>query len=86
MERIGRELTLETIALTYLPSLEDIESDVYLNKINPTVENTIIMYRRSKIIQKYIHLKTTIESFKNIQIQLDQSINIYYEAEKYEGG
>lgn len=38
LEKIGAELNLKNIALTFVPSMKDRESEVNLNKINPQVE------------------------------------------------
>lgn len=79
LEKIGNELNLKNIALTFVSSMADTESEVNLNKINPTVENTFIIYRHRTIIDKYIALKPTEENFKIIQATLDKTKSIYNE-------
>ncbi len=78
LEKIGAELNLKNIALTFVPSMTDTESEVNLNKINPTVENTFIIFRHSAIIEKYIELKATTESFKLISNTLDKTKGDYF--------
>ncbi len=78
MENIGKELNLQQIALTYVPSMEDIESEVNLNKINPTVANTFILYRQRAIIDKYINLKPTSANFQLISLRLDKTKSHYF--------
>jgi protocatechuate 3,4-dioxygenase beta subunit len=77
-EEIGRELGLERVALTYVPSFSDVKSDVYLNKINPDVGNTILLYKRGKIIEKFIDLKPSEENYLAITNRLNETINEYF--------
>ncbi len=77
LEEIGKELKLTHLALTYVPSLVDKESEVNLNKINPEVENTFVIYRHRRIIDKYIDLKPTQENFKMISATLDKTQSKY---------
>lgn len=79
LQKIGKELKLEKVALTFVSSLDDKPSEVYLNEINPEVENTFIIYRRVKVIDKYINLKPTKENFALIAESLDESYNVYFE-------
>lgn len=79
LERIGAELSLEKIALTFVPSFSDKPSEIYLNRINPELENTFILYRRSIIIDKFLNLKPNPENFKKISNRLDETINEYFD-------
>ncbi|MCB0497065.1 MAG: intradiol ring-cleavage dioxygenase [Cyclobacteriaceae bacterium] len=78
LEHLGDKLHLTNIALTFVPSFSDKSSEIYLNKVNPNIENTIIVYRRSNIIGKFTNLKPTKENFAKIQRQLDQTDNEYF--------
>ena len=78
LEKIGQELQLKNIALTFVPSLTDIESEVNLNKINPTVENTFVIYRHRTIIDKFIDLKPTADNFKIISNTLNKTRSEYF--------
>lgn len=78
LENIGKELNLQQIALTYVPSMEDTESEVNLNKINPIVANTFILYRQRAIIDKYINLKPTSANFQLIPVRLDKTKSDYF--------
>ncbi len=77
LEKTGELLGLKNIALTFVPSFSDKESDVFLNKINPSVENTFIIYRNRNIFGKYINLSPTSENFKHISTVLDQNKSAY---------
>ncbi len=56
----------------------DTESEVNLNKINPTVENTFIIYKHRTIIEKFIDLKPTEENFRIISGVLDKTKGNYF--------
>ena len=72
LEKVGIELHLKNIALTFVPSLTDAESEVNLNRINPIVENTFIIYRHRAIVSKFIDLKANLENFKLVSNILDK--------------
>lgn len=78
LEALGQELKLAEVALTYVPSFSDRTSDIYLNNINPNAANTIILFKRSKIIDKYIDLKPSTNNFRMISEELDRTINEYF--------
>ncbi|QHT69879.1 intradiol ring-cleavage dioxygenase [Rhodocytophaga rosea] len=78
LEKLGNELNLKNIALTFVPSMRDTESEANLNKINPEVENTFVVYRHRIIIDKYINLKPTLENFKLLSSILDTTQSEYF--------
>jgi protocatechuate 3,4-dioxygenase beta subunit len=78
LEKIGNELGLKKIALTYVPSFTDTESETHLNKINPSVENTFIIYRYRTIIDKHINLKSTEDNFNLIFETLNKTKGNYF--------
>jgi protocatechuate 3,4-dioxygenase beta subunit len=77
LEKIGLELNLKNVALTFVPSMNDEESEVNLNKINPKVENTFVIYKHRTIIEKFIDLKPSEENFKIISNTLDKTKSEY---------
>jgi len=79
LEKLGSELNIEKMALTFVPSFSDTESEVYLNKINPNAESTIIIYRNRNIIGKFVNLKPTKESKTEVSKVLDNTKNKYFE-------
>ncbi len=78
LENIGLELNIKNIALTFVPSMKDTESEVNLNKINPKVKNTFVIYRHRTIIDKFLDLKPTDENFKLISNTLDKTNSEYF--------
>lgn len=66
LKKLGIEMGIVNTALTFVPSYSDRISDAYLNKINPDVENTFIIYKHRKIVDKYINLKPTDDNFEKI--------------------
>ncbi len=79
LEKIGKDLGIQNIALTFVPSFKDRESEVNLNKIDPAVENTFIIYRHRNIIDKFINLKPEQVNFKLISETLDKTKGEYFE-------
>jgi len=84
LEQLGQALNIRKMALTYVPSFSDIKTEVHLNKINPDVDNTFIIYKHRNIVDKYINLKPTPESFKSIDQALDRSRGTYFDLEEPE--
>ena len=78
LENIGLELNLKNIALTFVPSMKDIESEVNLNKIDPNVENTFVIFKHRTIINKFINFKATADNFKIISSTLDKTKGNYF--------
>lgn len=78
LENIGLELNLKNIALTFVPSMTDTESEVNLNKINPGVKNTFVIYKHRTIIDKFINLNATADNFKTISSTLDKTKGDYF--------
>ncbi len=79
LEKIGSELKLAHIALTFVPSMTDAESEVNLNKINPEVENTFVIYRHRTIVDKFIDLKPNLQNYNLISTTLDKTKGSYFE-------
>ncbi len=77
LETLGKELKLNNLALTFTPSIQDKESEVNLNKINPEAENTFIIYHHRKIIQKFINFEATQENFQTLSDFLDKNKSPY---------
>jgi protocatechuate 3,4-dioxygenase, beta subunit len=78
LEKIGTELNLKNIALTFVPSMTDKESEVNLNKINPNVENTFVIFKHRTIVDKFINFKPTTDNFKVISSTLDKTKGEYF--------
>ncbi len=81
LEKIGVELKLKNIALTFVPSFVDTESEVDINKINPSMQNTFIIYRNRTIIDKFVNLNPTEENFRLLATELDANKGDYFELD-----
>ncbi len=75
---IGQELGLQKVALTFVPSFSDKDSDIYLNKINQEVNSTMIIYKRARMIDKFINLPPGQGNFDLISKRLDETINRFF--------
>lgn len=82
LEELGTELDLKKVALTFVPSFKDKTSEVHLNKIDPNVNNTFFIYKRSNIIDKYVDLKPNQKNFKKISERLDETANEYFKLSR----
>jgi protocatechuate 3,4-dioxygenase beta subunit len=71
LDELGRELGLKHLALTFVPSFTDEESDVALNRVDPQAQNTFLLYRKSRIFEKAVDLAAKEESFRWISTALD---------------
>jgi protocatechuate 3,4-dioxygenase, beta subunit len=78
LEALGKELKLQRTALTYVPSMNDQETEMHLNKIDPNVENTIIIYKHRRIVGKFVNLSPTEDHFKNIKTVIETSKGKYF--------
>lgn len=81
LEKIGLELNLKKVALTFVPSFSDVESEANLNKINPRVANTFIIYRNRTIIHKFININPTKENFSMLAKELDTNKGAYFDLD-----
>jgi protocatechuate 3,4-dioxygenase beta subunit len=79
LEKIGADLGLQKVALTFVPSFDDVESEANLNHINPKAENTFVIYRHRTIVDKFINLKPTEENFNKISEALNKTKSEYFE-------
>ena len=82
LEKIGAELNLKNVALTFVTSMTDTESEVNLNKINPDIESTFIIYRHRSIIDKFIDLEPTTDNFQRISNTLDKTKSDYFNLQE----
>ncbi|KYG71775.1 protocatechuate 3,4-dioxygenase beta subunit [Roseivirga ehrenbergii] len=73
LENIGRTLNLQKIALTFVPSFSGKASEIDMNKINPEVENTFIIYKQSNIVAKFINLTPTQKNLSLFSKKLDDT-------------
>ena len=78
LEQLGKELSIKNSALTVVPSWQDKESEAILNKINPSVKNTFVIYKHRSIVDKYINLQPAEENFALISQALERTKGNYF--------
>lgn len=78
LEKLGSSLGLRQVALTYAPSVDDRETEMDRNKINPSAESTLVLYRHRKIVGKWINLVPGNESFTLINTTLERTRSRYW--------
>jgi protocatechuate 3,4-dioxygenase, beta subunit len=82
LESIGRELDLKHVALTFVPSFTDKPSDVVLNRIDPSAGTTMVVYRRSRVIDSAVDLKPSEANFARVRDVLARTRNEYFDIPK----
>ncbi len=78
MQEMGQRLGLRSVALTVVPSFDDLDSEVYLNRISPEAENTFVVFRNRRIIQTWANLKPGEEAFTAIGQLLQQRAGNFF--------
>lgn len=78
LTKFGKQLSLEHIALTFVPSFQDKKSNVYLTKINPENKNTIIIYKNRNIIGKFTNLDAVKIHYSNISNLIENNYSDYF--------
>lgn len=76
---LAASLTLKHVAITYVPSFYDKESEVSASKISPDVANTFVLYRNGQIVDRYVDLKAVQENFSLIHQSLDRSKESFWD-------
>ncbi|MCE7063844.1 hypothetical protein [Dyadobacter sp. CY326] len=66
LDALGRSQGIRHLAITFVPSLGDQESEVHLNQINPKITNTFVIYKNRIIIDRYTDLRPTEQNLKRL--------------------
>ncbi len=59
----AKELNLKNIAVTYVPSPTDSKT-AGLNEINPSLKNTLILYKKRKVFDKFVEFEASENNLK----------------------
>lgn len=70
---LGKELQIQHLALTYVPSFEDEESEASLNKLGGLKGSVFILYRQRVITDKFIDPKPTPDQIRMMVAALDRA-------------
>jgi protocatechuate 3,4-dioxygenase beta subunit len=73
LEQLGQELGIKQTALTCVPSLNDTASEVYLNRLHPTAENTLVMYKNGRIVYKLVNAAANPGTFVQLSRILERN-------------
>ena len=85
LEQLGKELGLNYVALTFVPSFTDPASEIDYLGIDPELGNTILLYKNRTIIDKFIELKAIPTNFKKISQRLDETTNDFFRLPTVKG-
>lgn len=67
LSALGKELNIRHLALTYVPSYADAESEMMLNKLDPVDQQVMVIYKSRVIMGKYGPLAPGEENFTKIR-------------------
>jgi protocatechuate 3,4-dioxygenase beta subunit len=79
---LGQRLGLQHVALTWVPSFSDEASDIHLSRISDRVENTFIIYHRSRIVETFVNIRPAPAQFNMIRNVLDSNKGRYFTADE----
>lgn len=65
-------LHLEKVAVVYLPSVNDVKSNAAAYHVNPNVTNTLFVYQKRKVIDKYINPELSDKTLNDIMQKLEK--------------
>ncbi len=82
LEALGDKLNLKELALTFVPSFDDHKSEINYNQINPEVQNTFVIYKRSRIVAKFVNLEPNLSHFDTLSQTLDRNKSPYFRFPK----
>ena len=82
LKALGEKLNLKEVALTFVPSFKDSTSEINTNEINPEVQNTFVIYKRSRIVAKFVNLEPNPSHFDSLSQTLDQTKSPYFRFPK----
>ncbi len=63
LEKFARSLSIKSMAITYVPSINDKKTEMNLNKINPKTKTTIIVYNNRMVFDKFVDFIPTGKNF-----------------------
>jgi protocatechuate 3,4-dioxygenase, beta subunit len=61
--KFAKQVSVQNMAITYVPSIDDEKTEMHLNKINPEVKNTIIVYNNRGVFDKFVNFVPTEKAF-----------------------
>ncbi len=63
LEKFANSLSIKNMAITYVPSINDKETEMNLNNINPKTKTTIIVYNNRRVFDKFMDFIPTNKNF-----------------------
>jgi protocatechuate 3,4-dioxygenase beta subunit len=64
LQAFTKGLSVQHMAITYVPSIDDETTEMNLNKINPKTKNTIIVYNKRRVFDKFVNFMATEKNFR----------------------
>ena len=73
LAELGRALNIQYLALTYVPSFTDEESETSLNKLNNMKGNVFVVYKQRVITDKFIDIQPTPTAMRSLTEALERA-------------
>lgn len=82
LSALGESLKIKHVALTYVESVDDIPSEMNLNKINPKCANTVIVYNKRTVTAKFVNFQVTDDTLEKLFHEVDEASKLTQEKLK----
>ncbi len=73
LKNFADNLSIKCMAVAYVPSIDDHESEMDLNRINPKTKTTIIVYNNRTVVEKFIDFIPTEVNFRSLFNTVDEA-------------
>jgi hypothetical protein len=73
LSAFGQKLNLQKVAVTYVPSADDVPTETHLNQINPATTNTFIVYNNRKVADKFANFAFTRQSAALLKASVERA-------------
>ncbi|MFN7687859.1 MAG: hypothetical protein ACK5OP_09000 [Sphingobacteriales bacterium] len=70
---LGQSLQIKHLALTYVPSFTDVESEIHLNKLLDLTGNVFVVYKQRVITDKFIDIQPTPTAMRSLTEALERA-------------
>jgi protocatechuate 3,4-dioxygenase beta subunit len=73
LEKFAHGLSIQNMAITYVPAVDDGETEMDLNNINPKTKTTLIVYNKRKVFDKFVDFTATEKNFNLLFGSVDEA-------------
>jgi protocatechuate 3,4-dioxygenase beta subunit len=73
LEKFAQGLSIQNMAITYVPDIDDKETEMDLNNINAKTKTTLIVYNKRKVFDKFVDFTATDKNFNLLFSSVDET-------------